>query len=987
MISQEEIEKFLHGNDPEEHIVSVEFDYQHNCIYKIKEIPKKGKEIRKDTFIPFAWVGDLHEFNFYKSSKDLQKEAMNKHKIVIEKLETGNNERLEKGLKYMVKSLSGYRSLIQFFREGGVDPWGEKTKNSILILPPVEQYLIQKEKRLFKGFEEYNDITRFVFDLETTSLEPKDGRIFMIGMKTNKGFKKVIDCPDEEKEREGLITFFNTINELKPSIIGGYNSFNFDWYWIFERCKSLKINIKDVCKTLNPNVKITQSKGLLKLGSEIEEYTQVGMWGYNVIDIIHSVRRTQAINSSIKSAGLKYITQYINAESKDRVYIPHENIGSMYSNKEEYWLNLTNGKYKKADNPSFDNLDKRFPGTYIKTTGDDIVERYLDDDLEETLLVDEEFNQGTFLLASMVPTTYERVSTMGTATLWKTIMLAWSYKNKLAIPEKEKKSDFVGGLSRLLKVGYSKDILKLDYSSLYPSIQLVHDVFPDCDIMGGMKSMLTYFRVERIKNKNLASEWKPKDKKISQKFDRLQLPLKIFINSLFGALSAPHIFPWGDINQGEMITCTGRQYLRQMVQFFIKRGYTPTVLDTDGCNFALPYEGVDGRFYVGKGINPQIVKGKRYEGYEADVAEFNDLFMKSPMFLDCDGTWKSCINVSRKNYATLEHNGKVKLTGNSIKSKKLPLYIEDFLDKGIKLLLEGDGQGFIEYYYEYLQKIYDKQIPLMKIAQRARVKLSIEEYLKRTKLKTKSGGDMSRMAHIELAIKHKVNVNLGDVIYYVNNGTKASQGDVQKVNRPKKGWSKEQIDLFFSDSTTSKVDFKQKENFLKNNGWEQSWADDNWVRSDAKNKEANTGIPTDLAYKLASTDSVIQLNCYMLNQKTLEENPEMTGDYNVPRAITTFNKRIEPLLVVFKQDVRDGLLVDNPEERGLFTKEQSELINGIPFNPEDQDTIEDLLTITKQEYDFWERSGVSPHHIYDFAHPGWEEFVSLPTLTPSEERI
>jgi DNA polymerase elongation subunit (family B) len=83
---------------------------------------------------------------------------------------------------------------------------------------------------------------------------------------------------------------------------------------------------------------------------------------------------------------------------------------------------------------------------------------------------------------------------MGTATLWKMIMLAWSYKHKLAIPQKEEKTEFVGGLSRLLKVGYSRNVLKLDYSSLYPSIQLVHDVFPKCDVLGGMKGMLSYFR-------------------------------------------------------------------------------------------------------------------------------------------------------------------------------------------------------------------------------------------------------------------------------------------------------------------------------------------------------------------------------------------------------------------------------------------------------------------------------------------------------------
>jgi len=902
MISQEQIKTFLEGNDPEEFIVAVEYDYATDSIFKIKEIPNKGKEIRKDTFTPFAWVGDLRGLNFYQSSKGLQKEAMTKHGIIIDKLETGGNERMENGLKYLVKSIKGYRNLQQFFKEGGLDIWAENTKDKVLMLPPVEQYLIQKEKRLFKGYEEYNDITRFGFDLETTSLEPKDGRIFMIGIKTNKGLQRVIECADEDQERAGLVEFFRTIDEVKPSIIAGYNSFNFDWYWIMERCKALHLDIKKICKTLHPEYKIKQTTGMLKLANEVEQFNQVGMWGYNVVDILHSVRRAQAINSGIKSAGLKYITKYINAEAADRVYIDHTNIGPMYAKKEEYWLNVQNGNYKKADNPQFDNLDKKFPDVYIKTTGDNLVERYLDDDLEETLKVDEEFNQGTFLLASMIPTTYERVSTMGTAVLWKMLMLAWSYKYKLAIPEKEKKTDFVGGLSRLLKVGYSRDILKLDYSSLYPSIQLVHDVFPDCDIMGAMKSMLTYFRNERIKNKNLASEWKLKDKKISQKYDRFQLPLKIFINSLFGALSAPHVFAWGDMKQGEMITCTGRQYLRQMVKFFTKKGYIATVLDTDGCNFSLP-PNVEDRVYIGRGINPQIVEGKEYKGYDADVAEFNDVFMKSPMFLDCDGTWKSCINLARKNYATMEHNGKVKLSGNSIKCKKLPLYIEDFLDKGINQLLEGNGQEFVDWYYEYLTKIYNKEIPLMKIAQRAKVKLSIKEYNERSKQTTKSGGAMSRMAHLELAIKHNLKVNLGDVIYYVNNGTKASHGDVQKKK-----------------------------------------------------------------------DEIV-LNCYMLDTNDIENNPNMTGDYNVPRAITTFNKRIEPLLIVFKEEIRNTLLVDNPEKRSFYTKGQCELINGIPFEPEDQDTIEDLLTVTEQEIKYWESRGLDANHIYDLADEGWEELI------------
>jgi DNA polymerase elongation subunit (family B) len=928
VISQEEIKSFLEGSDPEEHIVAIEFDYVTDSIYKIKEIPGQGKIIKKDTFTAFAWVGDLRGLNFYSSSKDQQKAAMTKYGIVIDKLETEGNERLEQGLKFMVKSLKGYRTLIQFFRDGGLDPWSERAKDLILVLPPVEQYLISREKRLFKGYEEYNDITRLGFDLETTALEPKDGRIFMIGIKTNKGFQKVIECADEDQERRGIVEFFRIIDELKPSIIGGYNSFNFDWFWIFERCKSLNLDIKKISKSLNPSRPISQKDGMLKLANEVERFVQTGLWGYNIIDIIHSVRRAQAINSSIKSAGLKYITQYINAEAPDRVYIPHEEIGSMYANKEEFWLNVTNGKYKRADKPEFDNLDTRFPGTYIKVTGDNIVERYLDDDLEETLTVDDEFNQGTFLLASMVPTTYERVSTMGTATLWKMLMLAWSHKYKLAIPKKQEKTEFVGGLSRLLKVGYSRNVLKLDYSSLYPSIQLVHDVFPECDVKGAMKGMLSYFRNARIMYKNLASEFHDVDKKKSLSYDRKQLPIKIFINSMFGALSAPQVFAWGDMYMGEQITCTGRQYLRQMIKFFMKKGYTPLVMDTDGVNFSKP-EGWENRRYIGKGLNWKVKEGKEYEGDDADVAEFNDLFMRGEMALDTDGTWPSCINLARKNYAVMESSGKVKLTGNTIKSKKLPLYIEDFLDKGVKQLLEGKGQEFVEWYYEYVQKIFNLEIPLMKIAQRAKVKLSLDDYKKRCTQKTKAGSLMSRMAHMELAIKHNLNVQLGDVIYYVNNGLRASHGDVQKIT--KTNYTKKELDLFTQE-----------------NGKE----------------------PED------KSTSTIQLNCYMLEPNEIENNPNLKGEYNIQRAITTFNKRIAPLLVVFKEEVRDGLIVNNPEERGFFTKDQCELINGVPFKEGDQDTLEEVLTLSDGEVKYWDKRGMSPEYIYELASEGWEEFIN-----------
>tara|TARA_R110000772_G_scaffold8734_4_gene28907 strand:- start:1040 stop:3883 length:2844 start_codon:yes stop_codon:yes gene_type:complete len=891
MVSQEVIEQFLLGEDPEKYIVALEYDYRSGKILKIIQDPIQGKQIKSDTFIPFAWVGDLHGKKFYGGSNAAQKEAMSKNGIIIEKLDTAGDERMEQGLKYLVKTTKTYSNLVNFFKGGGLDPWNRDNSGDIQILPPTEQYLCQKGKRLFKGFDEYDEVHRFVFDIETTGLSPEESQIFLIGMKDNKGFEKVISAQNEDEERKIIIDFFDTINYLKPSLIGGYNSAFFDFPFILRRAEILGVSIDRVAKTLNPEQKLRQKQGVLKLANEMEDYTQTQMWGYNIIDIAHAVRRTQAINSDIKSWGLKYITKFIGAEKENRVYVQGDKIGKIYFDNKDYYFNPKSGGYKEVGSPGTENLIERFPDSFEKVNGKYIIEKYLYDDIWETMVVDEEFNQANFLLAKLVPTTYERLSTMGTATLWKMIMMSWSYKHGLAIPKKGEKRPFTGGLSRLLAVGYSTDVLKLDYSSLYPSIQLVHDVFPKCDVTGAMKSMLKYFRDTRIKYKTLASDHYVTDPKLSSQYNRKQLPIKIFINAFFGSLSAPHVFPWGDMDMGEQITCTGRQYLRQMIMWFMDRDYQPLVMDTDGVNFSVP-EGRDSHTYIGKGINGLVVEGKEYHGSEADVAEYNDIFMVGEMGLDTDGQWPATINVARKNYALLTDTGKVKLTGNSIKSKKLQTYVAEFLDKGLRMLLDGKGHEFLEHYYDYVEKIYNKQIPIAKIANKARVKQSLKEYKQHITKRTKAGSLMSRQAHMELALKHELPIGLGDTIYYVNNGQMKSHGDVQK-----------------------------------------------------KGDQVN-------------------LNCYLINEKEISDNPDLLGEYNVSRYLAAFNKRIEPLLVVFSLDIRDEILVEDPNDRPFFTKSQTKLVRGYPRRVGDQDTLDEVLTLSETEVSFWQSVGIDPFYMY-----------------------
>lgn len=918
IISQEVIEAFLNGEDPEQYIVGLEYDYKTNTIYKIIQDPEKGKIVKQDTIVPFLWVGDLSGLNFYQNSKALQKRKMQEHSITIEPLETYGDVRLEAGLRYLVKSYKGYSDLINFFKQGGIDPWGEKYKERFQIMSPVEQYLVQKKKRLFKGIENYFDVHRFVFDIETTGLNPEVDRIILIGVKNNRGLKKLIDTIGENGEKRCIEEFFKIIKETKPTIIGGYNSAAFDFPFILKRAEKLGVNISEITQILSyEGIKVKE--GILKLANEIEPYNQYIIWGFNIIDISHSVRRAQAINSEIKSWGLKYITKFIEKEKENRVYVDPAYISKIYLENESFYVNPKSGGFRKIGDPGTENLLDRFPGKFEIWPGRKVIEQYLDDDLTETMVVDDSFSQSTFLLSKLVPTTYERIATMGTATLWKLIMLAWSYEHNLAIPEKDERRAITGGLSRLLKVGYAKNIVKFDYASLYPSIQLVYDVFPACDVTGAQKSMLKYFRNVRITYKRLKEENEKTNPALAEMYDRKQLPLKIFINAYFGSLSAPKVYPWGEMNMGETITCTGRQCLRMMIMFFTKKGYDPLVMDTDGVNFSTPSD-IDTHKYIGKGNNELVVKGKEYTGIEADTAEFNDIFMRNEMGLDIDYTAPACINISRKNYiikVMKKGKEKIKLTGNTIKSKKLPQYIVEFLDEGFKFLLNGDGHSFINLYYEYIEKLYNQKIPLAKIANKARVKQSVEDYKKYIKKTTKSGSLMARQAHMELIMKEQYPATLGETIYFINNGKIKSAGDVQKVTKYEQKYTKKQLDEYF--------------------------------QKHGKNPPSITEI---------------EINCYRIPESDIINFPEKTGEYNIVRYIANFNKHIQPLLVVFKPEIRDDILIDNPEKRQFFTALQCELDNGHPLKPEGQDKLDEVMTLSDSEVLFWNRVNRDPFYMY-----------------------
>lgn len=621
-ITTEAVNSFLNGHDPMQHIISIECAYDEDKVSIIYVNDNGEKRVRLDDFKPFVWCKNSAAVRLFDGDKKKLISRMRAYGISVKKLITSDgvgqeNERLENGYKYMFYATRKmtYKTFLMFFQEGGVPIHERKKKDTdsknnskeYMSVTPVEQYMISTGRRLFKGYDSYNELNRLVFDLETQGLNPRIHRIEQIGIRTNRGYERVIAVEGNTKEELdkselwAIEEFLRALAELKPDTVVGHNSENFDWDFLIVRCEQLGVDFSELSlKYFKHPIYKKNKEAVLKLGGEMEYYKPTVMWGHNVLDSLHAARRAQAIDSNMKKSNLKYVTKYLNLKKDNRVYVQGDRITSTWKVKEKnFAFNDVNGDWYRISN------EHPMRNGYDTVSGRYIVERYLLDDLWETDKVEERLNESNFLVGKMLPTSFSRACTMGTAGIWKLIMFAWCYENNLAIPALGKNRRFVGGLSRLLKTGYVDRIVKLDYNSLYPSVILTWHVGTPIDVMKVMLSFLEYILTQREKYKELkadagnkADELKKllgscsdeeKDKiSLEIKYwkseksgnDKKQLPLKILANSFFGGYGSPNVFPFGDVLAAEKTTCISRMALRLMISHFKSIGYEPIVGDS-----------------------------------------------------------------------------------------------------------------------------------------------------------------------------------------------------------------------------------------------------------------------------------------------------------------------------------------------------------------------------------------------------------------------
>src|SRR6185295_15666066 len=179
--------------------------------------------------------------------------------------------------------------------------------------------------------------------------------------------------------------------------------------------------------------------------------------------------------------------------------------------------------------------------------------------------------------------------------------------------------------------------------SLYPSLMRAHRIGPARDHLGAMLALVDRLVERRLAAKASARAAPPGS---AERFshEAMSAAMKLVVNSAYGYLAAGgDLTRFADVHAANEVTRRGREVLDLMCRELAARGVTLLEADTDGVYFAVPDAWT-----------------------EADerrvVAEVGAL-LPALVSLEYEGRYAAMLSHEPKNYALLDHAGKLTLRG------------------------------------------------------------------------------------------------------------------------------------------------------------------------------------------------------------------------------------------------------------------------------------------------------------------------------------
>jgi len=445
------------------------------------------------------------------------------------------------------------------------------------------------------------------FDIEVYTKvgapNPRKDPVIVIGAWTEEGLRQFVL---DGSERDLIKQFVEFVQAYDPDVILGYNSSGFDIPYLLERAK---VN----------NFKLDLGR---RPGSEPNQgvYGHYSISGRLHVDLMGFARYV----SEVKVKSLDNVADYLGVMKKtERVLIDWYDIPKYWEEKERRKVLL----------------------------------QYNADDVKSTYLLGDVFLPFGVELSRItgLPLDQLAMASMGNRVEW--LLIREAYKFNELVPNKEEREyeGYEGGMVFEPLPGIHHDVYVLDFSSMYPSIMIKHNVGPDtlmkgecedCYVApyvghkfrkeppGFYKQVLRKLIEERKAVKKLMES--AKDKYERRVYEERQKALKILANTFYGYMGWLGA-RWYSKEGAEAVTAWGRKIISESAEIAKSMGFTVVYGDTDSM------------FVKGNGNIEALIK---------TITERFDLEIK------IDKVYKRVFfTENKKRYAGLTEDGKIDIVG------------------------------------------------------------------------------------------------------------------------------------------------------------------------------------------------------------------------------------------------------------------------------------------------------------------------------------
>jgi DNA polymerase elongation subunit (family B) len=289
-------------------------------------------------------------------------------------------------LRYLVSADDG-RRLVSAVLEGAsrrlgchVNRLRELGKESVIAIPPEEQYLVSTGRTYFRDLS-FDQVRRLQFDLETTGLDPCRDRIFMVAVRHPSGATETLETHgnSDAAEADLIRRLVAVINGLDPDVIENHNLHGFDLPFLNSRARRLGVPLA-LGRVGPPGLRQRAARRGTATNSGSASRVRFVAPGRELVDTLDAVLRYDFATRELPNHRLKTVARHLGIAGPDREYIRGDQVYSVYCRDPER------------------------------------VRRYAIADVEEVAGVSRMLGGAAFALARMAPRRYERLADAGAAT-------------------------------------------------------------------------------------------------------------------------------------------------------------------------------------------------------------------------------------------------------------------------------------------------------------------------------------------------------------------------------------------------------------------------------------------------------------------------------------------------------------------------------------------------------------------------------------------